>query len=422
MKTLATVCLSLTAALLLLPAAAAQPGGQADLKLRVDELLAKIEVGGDAAVAAEWELLKIGPDALAVLPATDKPARLAPLRATLQQVRPMVWSQPRTEMPLAEALKLLRSATLSTLADRRQQSTGGMVTVDFKNFTYWQAVDAFAAQTKSRVSLYQQDGQIALVDGPTPKMPLSHHGLFRVAFKRVHVKSDLDAGTHVCEIGLELAWEPRFQPYLIEAGAAKLTAKGPGGKPFVAELPSHGPVRVTETRARETDLLFPAPSRAVAAVKELSGQFVVTMPNTTHIARFPKGVKKSQPLRQPDGVSVALLSVEEGKESWTVQLAVEYPPAGPTLATHQTWLGTKAWLDAVNCTCERGIDDNREVMRPDPLRTSVGGKANEGRVTVTYQFPVKGAQTFANWRLVAEVPGRLVELTVPYAFKDVELP
>jgi hypothetical protein len=410
-----------------LPALAAVPqGGAKDLKAKVKNLLHEMENGTTAAkLAAEWELLKLGADALSCLPSPETtPAglkeRLVLIRATLAELQPRLWMPERKEMSLKEALQRLQKHTGLTVVDRRQGGGDPQVPVPTRPVTFWEAAHALAAQCKGRLSLYQQDGQIALVDGPAGPLPLSFAGPFRVAVKGVRAALDLDAKTHVCVVTLEVAWEPRFSPFLVEAGRASLRA----GPAFVAEFAPHGPVQVVEKNAKEFDLLFAAPPRAAGAIDELRGRFIITTPSKTHTFTFKK--PKEKPKQEEGGIQVAITDVVMEPASWTVELAIDYPPAGPRYESFQTWLGSKPWLDNNSCYFERGAGENRETLRPDPLHTQIV-RATPTRVVVRYRFSGNnagpaGLQNFDSWKLICRTPGRMVEVTVPYSFKDVALP
>src|SRR2546430_80823 len=81
---------------------------QSDLKAKVQALVDQMEQGttDGKRSAAEWELLKLGPEALPFLPGANKD-QLAAVRFTLAEMRPRTWTQPGGDMPLATALDQL---------------------------------------------------------------------------------------------------------------------------------------------------------------------------------------------------------------------------------------------------------------------------------------------------------------------------
>ena len=392
-----------------------------EMQPKVQALVQALEAGSDNRRAdAEWSLLKLGPDALAFLPKAEPGRdRLAAVVATLEEMRPRTWTVNRTELTVDDALKRLKDQTKLTVRDLRQDKTIGRVTVDFQAATYWQVVQSLAQQTKARIALYQPDGQVALIDGPQLLLPVSLHGPFRTTVKRLSATNDLETGTHVCLVTLEIAWEPRFLPYLIEPGAASLTA----GKD-ISKVPARAAVPVPEHNAREIELLFPAPPRSAKAIGELRGLFVVTTPIAQHRFEFKSPKVKTQ--KSTDGVQVTVNDIATESERWTVELTVDHPAAAPHFDSFQRWLGGKVWLDQTSCVFERGVGENLQVLRPDPLRTQIVSATAE-RVTVRFQFLKSNPaglplDNIENWKLVCRTPGRMVEMVVPYTFKDVPLP
>jgi hypothetical protein len=260
---------------------------------------------------------------------------------------------------------------------------------------------------------------VALVDGPPRPLPVSLFGPFRTTVKRLSLTKDLETGTHVCLVTLELAWEPRFLPYLIEPGAASMTA----GKDTTQVLP-RAAQPVTEHNAREIELLFPAPGRSAPKIGELRGRFILTTPIAQH--RFEFKLPKVKTHKATDGVQVTVNDIVTQAERWTVELTVMHPAAGPSFDSFQKWLGSKAWLDSTACVFERGVGENLQILRPDPLRTQIVSAAAD-RVTVRFQFlknnpggvPLENVES---WKLVCRTPGRMVEMTVPYTIKDLPLP
>jgi hypothetical protein len=408
-------------------AAGQQPKAKkgSDLEAQVKKQLDRL---GQERAAAEWELLKLGPD---ILPLLDKaPAgvkdKLDQVRATLEDLKPRTWSVKKSDLTLRETLKGLQDATGLALVDRRQEKTDPRVTVDFQNKSYWEVVESLLRQTDSRLYLYSTDGQVALIDGPARPTPLRLHGPFRVAVKRVSTKLDLESKSHVFVLGLEIAWEPRFAPYLIEVGKVTAQAGRAKGPIHEAAAPGQGPILVPEKNAKEFDVYMAAPPRAVATLESVEGHFVVTMPSRTLALEFKKGFKEKEAQADPTGVIVSVTKIDTGKKGqWMVELGVEVPAAGPKFESHQVWFENKMFRDRLQCHLERGAGANKEILRADPLQTNVTARGTQA--VISYRFTAKHnpgvpVEDFSAWKLVCEVPGRMVEVTVPFAFTGVELP
>src|SRR5262249_45680464 len=112
--------------------------------------------------------------------------------------------------------------------------------------------------------------------------------------------------------------------------------------------------------------------------------------------------------------------------AWTVELTVDVPGPVPSYDSFQAWMGSLAWLDRTQCRFESGAGENTRTLRPDPLYTQVAA-VSPIRAVVRYQFTQRGnagvpMQDIAAWRLVCRFPGRVVEASVPFTFRDLELP
>src|SRR5262249_53548608 len=97
------------------------------LPAQVKSLLAQMDSAPseDRKLAAEWELLKLGPDVLPLLPPPDKRSenlkeRLPSVQKALEALRAPTITMDKTQMPLSKALALVARETGMTVLDRRQ--------------------------------------------------------------------------------------------------------------------------------------------------------------------------------------------------------------------------------------------------------------------------------------------------------------
>src|SRR5262249_48378426 len=133
------------------------------------------------------------------------------------------------DIPLTSALAELSKQTGNQVEDRRKERDDPRLKLELKKATFWQALDAIAKEADARVSLYERDGKLALVDGPHQALPASYNGLFRVGIKRMDMIHILEPEAHYCNVHLEIAWEPRFQPFMIETQPDALEVKDEKG-------------------------------------------------------------------------------------------------------------------------------------------------------------------------------------------------
>ena len=321
------------------------------------------------------------------------------------------YPQPPKKLPLAEVLKKLTEQTGITVADRRQAKDDRRLTRAFNNVPFWEAVDQIAADTGSGLSLYQDDGAVALVDGPYVKLPVSYGGLFRTVVKRITVVRDLEINAHVCHVKLEVAWEPRFQPFFLESKDITVTyAADKTGAQGKFTQAGKGKDRVTGRTVAELDVQVTAADRSVATIKALEGSFAVIGP--TKMLTFTFDNLKVVPSEKvQDGISATLAEFSADEDHWTVKVALKYPSGGPRFESYQavSWLGNNKIY----------LENGKQRWLPSGENYS---KATSNEAVIEYFFDNPGDRKPADWRLVYVTAGRIVEMTVPFQFKDLPLP
>src|SRR5262249_35986257 len=199
-----------------------------------------------------------------------------------------------------------------TVADRRLSRNDPKLALELTRVPFWKALQTIAKSANARISPYQADGNLALVKGPNRSFPVEFHGPFQVAFKRLEIKHDLESDNRSSLVHLEVAWEPWFQPFYLEAGpATAVFAPDKQGKAIKAEVPSRGQLSVAGKMAVEVEVRLPAPERSSPRIDLLHGTFRVIGPSKMLTFAFPslKPVK-SEPIRQEkEGVTVSLTKV-----------------------------------------------------------------------------------------------------------------
>jgi hypothetical protein len=394
-----------------------------------------------AQVAAELELLRLGPDilpeVLTRLPAAKGAARqkLEAVVGTLRELKPRTFTLNRVGITLNEALKELTRQTGIAVVNKTGQTPGPKFDLKCEDVPFWRALDTIAAAAGARVSLYQSDGGVALVGGwggkaggePAP-LAVSYHGLCRMTVKHVTVTRDLETGAHTCAVQLDVAWEPRFTAFRLGTGAGQVAfAPDAGGKVVKADLPSGARYQLAPpVCAQEVTLRTRAPHRSSPAIAMLKGSFVLTgAPKMLDFAfdRLRELGPKDKAVGQTrEGVGVRLneVSVETDPDRFIFGVVIDNPPGTATFESHEaaSWLGNNAiWLEKKGGVRLRlgGPLDIEEVKRSAEqaiLRYNFTQKANRnvrfGRV--------------GDWRLHYRTPGRIVEVTVPCEFKNVPLP
>jgi hypothetical protein len=352
------------------------------------------------------------------------------------QLQPRTFSLQRDRIALQEALKELTRQTGIPVGDLtgRPEAT---LALNCKGLSFWQALDTIAAKAGARVALYSSTG-LALADaarpseaGPRPDLPVSYHGMFRTAVKHVAVSRDLETGAHLCVLQVDVAWEPRFPAFLLGTGPSEVVfAPDAGGKRLKAKLPAGGRDQLTPpANAHEIVLRTPAPARSAPAIESLKGTLVVTGAPKMLTFTFDR-LRETRPKERAEvqtleDVKVRLTEVTRESDPdparFIVEVTIDNPPGGPVFESHQggAWLSHNAiWLERKGAPRQQLLPskaDYEEIRRDGRqavLRYHFTQKVNPG---------VRFGQ-LSDWVLHYRTPGRMVELTVPYEFKNVPLP
>jgi hypothetical protein len=329
------------------------------------------------------------------------------------------------EISVSGALAQLHKQTANRVVDRRQIKTDLRLRLDLANTTFWPAAEAIARAAGGGISTYQPDGQVALVDAPQRPMATAYQGIFRITAKRLNVARDDDAGTHTCTVTLDVAWEPRFEPLYLEADTVDVIfAADKTGVQRQVKVAGQGKFGVAGRNALEVDLRMPAPDRTSGKIKSLAGRFHLIGPGKMLTFAFPSLTpikKKDRPLRQTqDGVQVSVVEVKPSSGRWSVEVHVDNPPGNPDLESFQKGY----WLGNNRISLEKGEGAARTAWTPrsgdeewtDPTST-------HAEIRYHFLFPAKDNKgPLSDWTLIYRTPGRIVEIAVPFAFKDLRLP
>jgi hypothetical protein len=348
---------------------------------------------------------------------SDIPKELTPKLFTLQQ----------KDISLKKALAELAKQTGNPVEDRRQVKDETPINVDVKNVTFWQGLETIAKAADARVSVYEKDGKVALIDGPHQSLPISFSGLFRITVNRMDLIRVLDTDTHTCLIFLEVAWEPRFQPLLLETQPDDLVIQDDKGNAVEVPEGPKGPASIAHRLAAQVQLRVGAPRRSAAQLGLLKGKLKIAGPSEMLTFTFDKlrkienskdGLKETQA-----GVTVNIRELrtegEEGEQIWTVGLLLEYPPGGPSFESFQSWLvNNEICLEKEKAGLKQRFPFNLGYENDEEV---------ENKAAVRYRFgddPDKNLNLgkLSDWKLVYRTPGKITEIAVPFELKDIPLP
>lgn len=331
-----------------------------------------------------------------------------------KELQPRLVDFASDKMPLDEALKVLSTQTGNTIVDRRSAAhrTNPRLRLQLKGATFWQALDAIVTQAGCGYSAYQEDARLALVDTPLRKAPVAHEGIFRFAIKRVTVTHD--AASHFCNVVLEVAWEPRFMPFFLDEGELEASFMA---APFRVKVDGQGKIPVAGHGAIEIPLRLPAPPRKVLELDELKGSITLLGPARMVTFTFANLQPGQAAAQQQDGVQVTLKPGTLKARPWSFDIGIVNPPGGPRLES----FNESMWL-ANNVIALKRTQGGKTETVEHTGEMQETGPVNIDRASLRYYFRDNLPATPADWSLEYRTPGRIVDVTVPFSFKNIPLP
>lgn len=292
--------------------------------------------------------------------------------------------------------------------------------LDIERAAFWPALDRVAAAADLRLSLYRDDGKIALAPGPHRPQPVSYHGPFRVALMEVRVGRRLDTGAKTCMARLEVAWPPPLQAFLVEPRPDTFVVQDDKGQPRPMPAGGRGWDFVKNRVAWEIDLALPAMPRAVPRLNLFKGQLAAV--SCARMLEFTFDPIEKGKSASGEGVAARLKDfvARKGPEPyWTIAVGLTYPPGGPKLESFQNdW-----WLRRNEIFL---VGKKNGQRFPNNGRFEIDDQVPD-RPVIAYRFldePEKKLRLGqpAEWKLIYRTPSPLVETAIPFEFRDVPLP
>jgi hypothetical protein len=373
-------------------------------------------------------LLAIAIGIVSFLPvfAADQEKKTPPHTELPKELQPSTVTMHGKDIPLSKVLAEVTKQTGNPVDDGRMEKEDVKLKLDLEKVNFWQAIDAIAKTADLKVSVYERNGRIALRDGPYQLLPISYSGIFRVTVKRIDVVKILDADRHMCHVYVEVAWEPRFQPLLMETRPADLVVQDDKGRNVGLPEGGTGPAPVGRRLATEFPIMLEAPHRSASKLKTFKGRLAVMGPTKMLTFTFDKlrPIRKAaDALKQTvDGVSVTVRQLmsegEGGDQLWTVTLLLEYPATGPRFESFQSWVvNNEIFLEK----------EKDGIKQQFPYINYETDDQSEDKAIIKYRFADEPEKKlllgkFGDWKLVYRTPGRIAEMPIPFEFKDLDLP
>jgi hypothetical protein len=248
--------------------------------------------------------------------------------------------------------------------------------------------------------------------------PVSYDGLFRTAIRKVTAARDLEAGTSACTIQLEVAWEPRLEPLLLEIPPHDIVLQDEHGRPL--SVPADGRVQafVDGRLAFSFDVSLPAVPRSAHKIGLFAGKLSAVAPtamstlsfdNLTSLAGGEAALAARS--RSEHGMTCTITKVNLFSDRGTVQVRLDLPSGGPSLESYQSWVvNNEMWL-------QRKDGSKRYPANYSP------DSASARHAILSYHFTDKDVlKRPADWVVFYRTPAGLVEIPFSFSFKDVPLP
>jgi hypothetical protein len=405
-----------------------EPSFKEKVQRLVEQLADPDEKKQEEAAAA---LFKLGPDILPHLPTTAgklKPAQarhVVALGRALREAKAKKDLAPKLvtlqgSFSLSKALEELDKQTGIKIEDRRREKEDPRLKLDLEQVTFWQALDAITREADLQIYLYRDSG-IALVDGPHVAVPVSYNGIFRVALKRLVAVRELETNAHFYVARMEVAWEPRFRPFLIDTRPQALVVKDDRDRELPVPEEGGGKAPVESPFATNLDLRLPAPPRSVNRLNVLKGNLAVVGPSKMLEFTFDtldvleKDAKAREQTQESVTVRITRPNLTKGARLLKLEVTLEYPPDGPDFESFQSWL----------------VNNDIYLLKPatnDRFPNNAGyasDAVSKNRASLQYNFVEEKKLPFGNpgdWKVVYRTPGSIAEVPVPFEFKDVPLP
>jgi hypothetical protein len=236
---------------------------------------------------------------------------------------------------------------------------------------------------------------LALLLASQAAPPAAADGPFRLTAREVVCRHEFGRFEPVCEVGLELRWEPTLTVVRVAQTRLSIAPLGntfPGGK-----------VAVSGGRHRTTVRAFGV-RRAALALPPLDADFTVTAADRRLTFTLPDD--RPQAL---DGVTAARGPVRTLGDIIEVRIDLEYPAGHPEFESFESFTAGN------RCTLVKG---DRTLDPGDDFDVSEAGRRATGR----YRFPAAAVGDPDGWAVRYDCPGPLRERQARFTLKDIPLP
>ena len=383
-------------------------------------------------LAAEEQLIKLGPGAISYLPSmeseTDEEVRqaLRRIRGRLQDelAQASVNGSIVTlhgRMKLSQALAEIQKQTGNNLSPLPQPAgvppIDPEIKADFDKTPFWIALDQVLDQAQLSIYPYGQPGALQLVPRGALDLPRVGRatvvGPLRIEPVRVNALRELrSTSPSIFQVSLEVAWEPRLQPIAVKQRMADVKGVDSTGTVLAVDNPdaeTEAPLPRRGSSALELVVPLSMPAAGAKEIASLKGTLRVMMLGKVEKFSFSNLLKGKQQAKIA-AATVAITDFRKRGDAWDVGVQLQYDNAGDALESHRNWaLQNKAYL--------KGADG--KPIEPDSMETTLRTPKELG---MGYVFAVDKDQSPEKMSFVYETPGLIATKDFSFELKGIKLP
>lgn len=426
----------MSALLMLLALATGADGSSAELKAEVNHWVRRLdapELG--VRTEAENKLIELGPKIIDLLPQFDakSPASEAQRREAVARIRdklerraaedstlPTTVTLKAVDRPVSEVLADIASQTGNKFADFRpqmgQQADNPRVTVEFSKAPFWTAVDQTLEKAHLTIYPYAGKGEMGYMarepSGVASENRTSTAGPLRFAATQVAATRHLAGRSGgSLKLDMQVAWEPRLQPIILQIPLAKLKVTDDRGSPIAAENPEQELEQSLSTpggSAVEFQIPLVLPPRSAKAIGSIKGTVRALLPGKIETFEFANLKDANSVEQHRAGVAVTVESMRQNGDGWELRMRARFENASSALETFRNWVyNNEAYL----------VDAKGKQIPNGGYQPTLLGKDEIG---MAYEFDLPGGP--AGMKFIYKTPAVLSSIPLPFEFKNLPLP
>lgn len=292
------------------------------------------------------------------------------------------------------------------------------INLDWKNLSFWEALENLAKLTRTQI---QVGDQIRLIPMDQPEIFTHLDGPFRMVLRRLSSSVELSGGRRMSQATLEIAWDPRLQPFFLETIPSQQRIVEEGDKLLTPISSGSSLAPVDGKIALTIEVPLPTPKRPISQLSLLEGTLKAIGPSKMAQFRFGsldqlESSSSSPEVRQrtENGLVCRISRVKLNPDRWTVQVQIDTPPGGNQLESFQSWVVN-------NDLVLKSLDGKRSFGSSSNIVESV----NERRAIVSYNFVPRPSRELGNpgdWQVSYTSPVSIISMPIRYRFRNIPLP